>query len=81
YSLYLWHLPIIGELTRAGLLVWQPQRLPHNLLITLAIVLPVATASYYGIERPALRRKTAIYPRQPTSHPCAWYSARAGTRG
>jgi peptidoglycan/LPS O-acetylase OafA/YrhL len=81
YSLYLWHLPIIGELTRAGLLVWQPQRLPGNLFITLVIALPVATASYWCIERPALRRKAAVSPRQPTRRSRTWYTARADTRG
>ncbi|MGH2966840.1 MAG: acyltransferase family protein [Solirubrobacterales bacterium] len=52
YGVYLWHLPLLLALRSAG-------ALPLGLVPALAVVLPasvaVATLSWFGVERPALR--------------------------
>lgn len=55
YGLYLWHLPILGVLSRHGLYSWtdHPNLLPP--LILLAVTLPFAILSHHVVERPAIR--------------------------
>jgi peptidoglycan/LPS O-acetylase OafA/YrhL len=52
YGLYLWHLPVLYALLARG-------DLPHGPLAAMAAVLVpsllLATASWYGVERPLLR--------------------------
>ncbi|MDQ0743881.1 peptidoglycan/LPS O-acetylase OafA/YrhL [Clavibacter sp. B3I6] len=58
FSVYLWHLPVIRFLRRAGLVL--PDTLGGfalNTLVVGAVTLVLAAATYYAIERPALRLK------------------------
>jgi peptidoglycan/LPS O-acetylase OafA/YrhL len=58
FSLYLWHLPVIRFLRRSGLVL--PDTLPGfavNALVVAAVTLALSAATYYAIERPALRLK------------------------
>lgn len=48
FSLYLWHVPLLGLLPSI-----QPY--PLLVLVSLAVLLPWSAASYYLIERPFLR--------------------------
>jgi peptidoglycan/LPS O-acetylase OafA/YrhL len=61
YSLYLWHLPVLVACK------YPPFHGDHQALgVLLSIVL--ASVSYYGIERPALRFKSHLQPnRRPTT--------------
>lgn len=64
YSVYLWHLPIIGALRNwPGIVEWQGYVLPPLLALALPLTLLVSTLSYVLIERPfmSLRRgRTSI---------------------
>jgi peptidoglycan/LPS O-acetylase OafA/YrhL len=56
FSVYLWHLPVIRYLRRAGLVL--PDTLAGfavNTLVVGAVTLVLSAATYYAIERPALR--------------------------
>jgi peptidoglycan/LPS O-acetylase OafA/YrhL len=58
FSLYLWHLPVIRFLRRSGLVL--PDTLTGfalNALVVAAVTLALSAATYYAIERPALRLK------------------------
>ncbi|WP_317229814.1 acyltransferase [Clavibacter sp. MX14-G9D] len=58
FSVYLWHLPVIRFLRRAGLVL--PDTLAGfalNTLVVGAVTLALSAATYYAIERPALRLK------------------------
>lgn len=58
YGIFLWHSTIMLEINRHGAQGWLPfSGFLSLLLATLAIVIPIAAASYYLIERPALRLK------------------------
>jgi peptidoglycan/LPS O-acetylase OafA/YrhL len=58
YGVFLWHGPIVKELADQGVLDWAPQHSTILLtLVTLAVVVPIATLSYYAVERPFLRLK------------------------
>lgn len=62
YSFYLWHLPILYLVQHE---IWIPYGYPgQGLLIpvlqALALSLPVAMISYYGIERPFLRLRSGM---------------------
>jgi peptidoglycan/LPS O-acetylase OafA/YrhL len=60
YSLYLWHLPIVESLGPR-----TDARGPELLLVSLAVCVPIALASYALIERPFLRlrrRWTVLSP-------------------
>ncbi|WP_316316455.1 acyltransferase family protein, partial [Clavibacter michiganensis] len=60
FSVYLWHLPVIRFLRRAGLVL--PDTLAGfalNTLVVGAVTLALSAATYYAIERPALRLKDA----------------------
>jgi peptidoglycan/LPS O-acetylase OafA/YrhL len=58
FSVYLWHLPVIRYLRRAGLVL--PDTLAGfavNTLVVGAVTLVLSAATYYAIERPSLRLK------------------------
>ncbi|OUE08218.1 Acyltransferase family protein [Clavibacter michiganensis] len=58
FSVYLWHLPVIRFLRRAGLVL--PDTVAGfalNTLVVGAVTLALSAATYYAIERPALRLK------------------------
>jgi peptidoglycan/LPS O-acetylase OafA/YrhL len=61
YSLYLWHLPVILWLIthgmKSGADAWA---LPVTMGLVLAIAVPLSAATYYLVERPAMRRKKRI---------------------
>jgi peptidoglycan/LPS O-acetylase OafA/YrhL len=60
YGIYLWHLDLIHEvLNWTG---WRTQMTSYWLLalVTLAVSIAFASASYFGLERPILRRKNRI---------------------
>jgi peptidoglycan/LPS O-acetylase OafA/YrhL len=52
YGLYLVHFPVIVALRETG--HW-PASLPHQLTAVLIIAVPIATALWFGVERPVLR--------------------------
>ena len=68
YGLYLWHLPLLLVMDRAGLL---PAALVGRLVVVLAVSLAAAAASWRFVERPWLegradrRAAGAPLPRQP----------------
>ncbi len=58
YGLYLWHFPIITELSHASFITELPfGKLATLTLISVAITVACAAASYYLLERPLLRFK------------------------
>jgi peptidoglycan/LPS O-acetylase OafA/YrhL len=59
YGVYLWHWPVITQLTatRTGLSG------PVLDLVQVAVVLAVSTASYYAVEQPLRRARLAGWPR------------------
>jgi peptidoglycan/LPS O-acetylase OafA/YrhL len=58
YGIFLWHSNIMLELNEHGAQGWLPGSGFLSLLIpTLAIAIPIAAASYYVVEKPALRFK------------------------
>jgi peptidoglycan/LPS O-acetylase OafA/YrhL len=60
YGVFLWHLPIAVELAGKGAGGWLPiGRFLSLTLITAAVAIPAAAASYYVVERPLLRLKYA----------------------
>ena len=65
YGIYLWHYPIVIVVARglgiAGTFV--------SFVIVCAITLPVATVSYYGLERPFLRLKDRFRSGLPPTEP------------
>ena len=68
YGLYLWHLPILSDAAKHGAQDWLPgSGLVSLAVVAFALAVPVAAASYYLVERPALRfkdpRKRAKAPR------------------
>jgi len=57
YGVFLWHLTIMFELAAHGASTWIPGNPFVSLsLCTLVVTIPVATASYYFVERPLMRR-------------------------
>lgn len=58
YGVFLWHLPVMGELSlgRANEL-WGSSRMLGITGVGLAIAIACATVSYYALERPVLRFK------------------------
>ncbi len=66
YAIFLYHLPIMGEINAHGAQGWLPgSGFLSLLLCTLAITIPIAAASYYVVERPALRLKERRRPAGP----------------
>ncbi|HEU4977715.1 MAG TPA: acyltransferase [Solirubrobacteraceae bacterium] len=58
YGIFLWHAPIMLWLDDRGAQGWLPgSGFLSLMLVTAAIVIPIAAASYYVVERPALRFK------------------------
>jgi peptidoglycan/LPS O-acetylase OafA/YrhL len=63
YGIYLWHEAIVNQIAR-GISHWLRDtvglgvdaRFAVLAALTLAAAMPIATASYYGLERPMLRR-------------------------
>ena len=65
YSIYLWHIPVIWWLRVHGLTFGDGTRgLLLNLALVLAITLPLSSATYFLVERPAMRFKK--FNRRPT---------------
>ncbi len=59
YGVFLWHDPLIYELDTLGVMRWLPSAPFIAITVaTVVVTLPLATASYYLVERPALRRKS-----------------------
>jgi peptidoglycan/LPS O-acetylase OafA/YrhL len=52
YGVYLWHLPLLLALRSANVL---PLHLIPALAVVLAVTVTVATASWFGLERPVIR--------------------------
>lgn len=60
YGIFLWHFPIMLGLVEAGVLDWLPGlQYPVLVATTLAVTIPCAAASFYGVERPLMRRRRA----------------------
>ena len=62
YGLYLWHYPICSVVAE-----WGYKNSGMAMLIVVAISVPVATASYFLVERPFLRLKDRFRPARPAS--------------
>jgi len=60
YGMYIYHYPL-QQLLMLTILAYLPT--PAFVVVSLVCVIPVALASWYGIERRALRRKNARFPR------------------
>jgi len=54
YAVYLWHFPVIYALRGAG--VW-PAGLAAAIALTMGVTLAIAAVSWFGLERPVLRRQ------------------------
>jgi peptidoglycan/LPS O-acetylase OafA/YrhL len=65
YGLFLWHSTIMLKLNALGAQGWLVLGFPSVVLSTLAVTLPIAAASYYLVERPALRLKDPRRPAPP----------------
>jgi peptidoglycan/LPS O-acetylase OafA/YrhL len=58
YGVFLWHLPIAVKLSGKGAVDWLPLGGFLSLsVLTAAVAIPCAAASYYLLERPVLRFK------------------------
>jgi peptidoglycan/LPS O-acetylase OafA/YrhL len=58
YGIFLWHVPVVTELSEGSLATAGPANGVLLLgLVTMAITVPVAALSYYVVERPLLRFK------------------------
>jgi peptidoglycan/LPS O-acetylase OafA/YrhL len=67
YSLYLWHMPIVQEVSGAG---WSPARFLPLLAILVPMCIAAALVSYIAIEAPFLRlRRGWSGRRRPSSAP------------
>lgn len=60
YGIYLWHLDLIGQVTQW--FGWRDGMIPYWMLAcaVLAVTVAIASASYFGLERPILRLKGRI---------------------
>jgi peptidoglycan/LPS O-acetylase OafA/YrhL len=60
YGIYLWHLDLTSQFVKW--MGWQPGEEPYWILATIALLISIAfaSASYFGLERPILRRKNRI---------------------
>ena len=69
YGLFLYHGPLIAKLRGAGAESWIPgSRLISLTVVTMAVSLVLAAASYYLLERPILRfkdRRPRVRPSEP----------------
>jgi peptidoglycan/LPS O-acetylase OafA/YrhL len=66
YSLYLWHLPIVEEISGAS---WSPAGFLPLLAILVPICIGVALGSYAAIEEPFLRLRRSWSGRSRTAPP------------
>lgn len=58
YGIFLWHVPVITELSRAPLIVDGPlDGVPALAVLSVVATVPLAALSYYLVERPMLRLK------------------------
>ncbi len=56
YGIFLWHLTVMFALADHGALTWVPgNRFVSLTLVTLAVTIPLAAASFYLVERPLMR--------------------------
>lgn len=56
YGIFLWHLTLMFELADHGASTWIPGNPFVSLtVVTLAVTIPIAAASYYLLERPLMR--------------------------
>jgi peptidoglycan/LPS O-acetylase OafA/YrhL len=78
YGIFLWHSPIMGKVNDHGAQNVVPGSTFLSLLIvTLGVSVPIAAASYYLVERPALklkdsrraRRARSVSPAEPAAGP------------
>jgi peptidoglycan/LPS O-acetylase OafA/YrhL len=74
YAIYLWHYLAIMYLRARG--AW-PADMAEALVLTLALTLPVATLSWFAIERPALRWARRYDEPSWSSTHFAWASVRS----
>lgn len=69
YSLYLWHYPVAVVIAQRNTLAWLPgmQSVLPIFLLTLAVSLALAAATYYAVERPIsrLRSRLTTAPQSP----------------
>jgi len=73
YGIYLWHLDLIGQVTNwTG---WHKGAIPYWMLASavFGVTVAIASASYFGLERPVLRVKGRIswWDRKPRTSPDA----------
>src|SRR5688572_9709113 len=55
YSVYLWHEPILIELSKRGwLLSTNPDAFPYNALVLATLAIAAGAASYWLVERPVM---------------------------
>lgn len=68
YGIFLYHGPIVAELARVQAAEWIPGSGYLSMTgVTLAITIPLAAASYYLVERPALSLKDGFRTRRRRS--------------
>jgi peptidoglycan/LPS O-acetylase OafA/YrhL len=60
YSLYLWHLPVLTFATRFTAALRTNDRIAIEILVGLAVAIPVAYLSYQFVERPFLNQRRRI---------------------
>ncbi|MDQ1541016.1 MAG: hypothetical protein QOH29_1742 [Actinomycetota bacterium] len=66
YSIYLYHATLIPPLVKRHAATWLPgNRYATLIVVTLAVVVPVAAVSYYVVERPFASLKPGIRRRRP----------------
>jgi peptidoglycan/LPS O-acetylase OafA/YrhL len=68
YGIYLWHLPLVAEIGRAGSSLTGHQMKGHAATAAIAVCTALAAvlcaaASYYVVERPLLRYKNGFVRR------------------
>ena len=62
YGFYLWHFPLLSVAT-ASLATQGIDSVYAILALNVALTVPLAAASYYGVERPAIRASRWLTPR------------------
>lgn len=55
YGIYLWHFPVVAYISDAPFVARFPVPVLAFTVVSLAVVLPLAAASFYLVERPLLR--------------------------
>jgi peptidoglycan/LPS O-acetylase OafA/YrhL len=67
YSVYLWHTPVIYWLQERGLYNDSPAGLLVSCALVLVLTLGLSTATYFAVERPALRLKARAQTKRPVA--------------